>query len=368
MPVAPVPLAMAPSQIPIKANIGIAGTPNYHHPAAVAPAPAQSPAHFQMQHFVPRQAPAPSPHQGQLHLQPQPQQMPMHVPHPGMPQMQPSPHYAPHAYPQQYGAQPQAPPLLHYQTPTHLAPTFDQHHRPVHPAPPNMTPSRPPMAPTPSIATLPHANAHAGHVYNVPRAPEVYTLAENVDAAIPKEVREQFQRDENGRVLFFTAPPLERPSNRVAEQYAGLGHSVKHLASIKELREERARKRKERDEALAREHEANKKQALSTEADAQQRQAEAQQKTQAETLEALLRGWAADMDRGTKQIYEDLGPGWKEMMAQSRAENKGKTDEEIRVKNLQWLYDDSFKRGEITAEGKKQLEDCFIHRKHLDDN
>lgn len=279
--------------------------------------------------------------------------------------MQPSPHYAPHAYPQQYGTQPQAPLPIHYQTPNHLAPTFDQHHRPVHPAPPAMTPSRPPMAPTPSIATLPHANAHAGHVYNVPRAPEVYTLAENVDAAIPKEVREQFQRDENGRILFFTAPPLERPHSRVAEQYTGLGHSIKHLASIKELREERARKRKERDEALAQEQEANKKQATSPDADAE-RLVESAQQTEAQLLEKVLLGWAAEMDRGTKQLEEELGPGWKEMMQQSREENKGKTEEEIRVKNLQWLYDDSLRRGEITAEKKKQLEDCFIHRKHLD--
>lgn len=221
------------------------------------------------------------------------------------------------------------------------------------------------MAPAPSIATIPHANAQAASVYNVPRAPEVYTLAANLDAAIPDEVREQFQRDENGRVLFFTAPPLNRDTGGVAEQYAGLGHSVRHLASIKQLREERARKRKERDEALAREQAANKKQAAAVEADAARR-AESELKNQTERLEQFLLDWSAEMVRGTEQLEASLGgAGWKEMMRQSREENAGKTEAEIRAKNLQWLYDDALRRGDMTAEQKKALEDCFVHRVHL---
>ena len=281
--------------------------------------------------------------------------------------MQPGPHFAPHAYPpQQYAPQPQAqaPPPIHYQTPNHIAPAFEQHHRPVHPAPPAMPPARQPMAPAHNIAALPHANAHAGHVYNVPRAPEVYTLAENVDAAIPKEVREQFQRDENGRVLFFTAPPLGRPASRVAEPYAGLGHSVSHLASIKALREERARKRKERDEALARERDATKKQAAQAEADARRR-AESEERAQAEMMEKVLLGWSAAMDRGTKQLEESLGPDWKDAMRRARTEQAAKSEAEIRDQNLKWFYDESLRRGEISAEEKKLLEDCFLRREHL---
>ena len=373
--VAPVPLAIAPSQIPIKGNIGMPGTPAGYHPGAVAAAPAPSPVHIQMQHFAPRPGPPPTPHQGQLHLQPQPQAVPMHVPHPGMPQMQPSPHFQPHAYPPQYGAQqPQAPPPMQYQTPNHMAPVFDQHHRPVHPAPPSMTPARQPMAPTPNIAALPHANAHTGHVYNVPRGPEVFTLAENVDAAIPKEVREQFQRDENDRVLFFTAPPLARPENRVAEQYSGLGHSVSHLASIKQLREERARKRKERDEAIAREQQeaaANKPtedgETKTEEPDAQTQQEQPnpskRKKTQAELAEELLLGWAAEMDRGTKALEDAIGiDAWREAKRQDAEARRTKTAEQLRAKNLQWFFDDCVRRGTMSEEERRKGVETFVKR------
>ena len=291
--------------------------------------------------------------------------MAMHVPqHPGMAQMQPSPHYPPQAYPPQYGVQPQmAPQPMQYQTPAHIAPAFDQHHRPVHPAPQAMTPTRQPMAPAPNMAAHPHASA--GHVYNVPRAPEVYTLADPVDAAIPAEVREQFQRDEQGRVLFFTAPPLNRPANGVAEQHAGLGHSVRHLATIGELRAERARKRKERDEALALEHEANKKLAVFRERQAHRR-AEEEQKEQADMLEKVLVAWAAEIDRGTAVIDEAMGgiENWDRLMREGKEAAKTMTKEEMRVRNLQWFVDDCVARGKMTEMERKEFEDDFIHRKH----
>ncbi|AEO60256.1 hypothetical protein MYCTH_108504 [Thermothelomyces thermophilus ATCC 42464] len=361
--VARVPLAVAPTQTPIKANVGMAGTPTYHHPAATAPPPTPPPAHFQMQHFQPRPVPQPAPHQAPVHLQQQPQ-MTMHVPqHPGMTQMQPSPHYPPQAYPPQYGVQPQmAPQQVQYQTPAHIAPAFDQHHRPVHPAPQAMTPSRqPPASPAPSMTPHPHANT--GHVYNVPRAPEVYTLADPVDAAIPADVREQFQRDEQGRVLFFTAPPLNRPANGVAEQHAGLGHSVRHLASISELRAERARKRKERDEALAREQEANKKLAASRERQAQRRQ-EDERKSQADALEKFLVAWAAEIDRGTKTINEALGDieNWNRIKHEVKEAHKNMTMEERRIKSLQWYVNWAKENGGMTEFLEKQFDD-LIHRR-----
>lgn len=215
------------------------------------------------------------------------------------------------------------------------------------------------MAPQPSITTLPHANAQPGNIYNVPRAPEVYTLAENVDAAIPKEVRDQLQCDENGRILFFTAPPLKRPDNGVAESYAGLGHSVSHLASVKQIREERRRKRKERDEALAREQDSNKRRSPSEEAD---RKEEKQAQAQAAFVEQVLRNWAAGLNKGTELLETDLGADWEKMMQQSREENQGKSEAEIWEKNLRWFYEDLAKRGEITAEKQKQWDE-FLQQK-----
>lgn len=87
-----------------------------------------------------------------------------------------------------------------------------------------------------------HPNA-----YNPPRPPEVYTLSETINDAIPRDIREDFKRDGLGRVLFFTAPPLDR-RNKLDPECAHLGHSVKYLAGRKEWLKERELKRKERDE------------------------------------------------------------------------------------------------------------------------
>ncbi|KAK4099865.1 hypothetical protein N658DRAFT_147231 [Parathielavia hyrcaniae] len=375
--VAPVPLAIAPTQLPIKANMPMAPTPTYHHHAAATPGPAPSPAHFQMQHFQPRPVPQPTPHQAPVHLQPQPPMpMPMqqHVPqHAGMAQMQPSPHFPPQAYPPQFAVQqPQqmAPQPMQYQTPAHIAPAFDQHHRPVHQAPSAMTPSRPPMAPAPSVAPAPHV--HPGQVYNVPRAPEVYTLQDPIDQAIPHEVREQFQRDDHGRVLFFTAPPLSRTARNsnsggnggggVAEQYAGLGHSVRHLASIRQLREERARKRKERDEALEREREASRKRAALKEvSERRERDVEAEREGRQEVLRQVMLAWAAEIERGTGVLDEAIGgiERWREMRRAEREAVEGLAEEEIRVRNLRWYIDWAVQNGGIKEEEKGAWEETL---------
>jgi len=111
---------------------------------------------------------------------------------------------------------------------------------------------RPAMTATPNAAPMPHAGSGA-NVYNPPRAPEVYTIAPNVNDAIPAEARELYDRDEHGRILFFTAPPVPRSGNGLAPEYAGLGHSTRHLSEFKQHAAERRRQRAERDERLAEE-------------------------------------------------------------------------------------------------------------------
>lgn len=76
---------------------------------------------------------------------------------------------------------------------------------------------------------------------NAPRPVEVFHLGDAANSAIPATVREQFQRDEYGRVLFFSSPPLDMvppASKRVC-------HSLKYLAAREERRKlivERKRK------------------------------------------------------------------------------------------------------------------------------
>jgi chromatin structure-remodeling complex subunit RSC1/2 len=66
--------------------------------------------------------------------------------------------------------------------------------------------------------------------YKAPQPVEVFVLNDHANASIPQDIREQFQRDEKGRVLFFTAPPLniEQP---LTKDGRALGHSARYLAA-----------------------------------------------------------------------------------------------------------------------------------------
>jgi len=68
-------------------------------------------------------------------------------------------------------------------------------------------------------------------------------MADHANASIPLEIREQFQRDEKGRVLFFTAPPLnvEQPLTTGGR---ALGHSARYLAAKAKKEALKASKRK----------------------------------------------------------------------------------------------------------------------------
>lgn len=102
-----------------------------------------------------------------------------------------------------------------------------------------------------------HAQANT---YNPPRPVEVYTLDDAIDARIPSDIREQFQRDEKGRVLFFTQPPLDRAHRGLSNESAGLGHSLRYLADRARGIEDRRAKRRAREEL--RKHEESKRREL----------------------------------------------------------------------------------------------------------
>lgn len=88
--------------------------------------------------------------------------------------------------------------------------------------------------PITSSATTTGSNA-----YNPPRPVEVYHLSDVANASIPISIREQFHRDEQGRILFFTAPPLDvSPVPEATKKQ--LGHSLKYLAA--KAREKREKK------------------------------------------------------------------------------------------------------------------------------
>jgi chromatin structure-remodeling complex subunit RSC1/2 len=66
--------------------------------------------------------------------------------------------------------------------------------------------------------------------YKAPQPIETYILNDAANASIPEDIRSQFQRDEKGRVLFFTAPPLNVPQP-LSKDGRALGHSARYLAA-----------------------------------------------------------------------------------------------------------------------------------------
>jgi chromatin structure-remodeling complex subunit RSC1/2 len=76
---------------------------------------------------------------------------------------------------------------------------------------------------------------------NAPRPVEVFHLSDAANAAIPEDIRQKFHCDDQGHVLFFSAPPVDY----IPPSTQKLGHSLKYLAAKEEHRskvEERKRK------------------------------------------------------------------------------------------------------------------------------
>lgn len=200
---------------------------------------------------------------------------PPKLPTPPPRQMAPTPTYTPAVTHQQH--QPQRQPSLsgvHGYTPAR-APQYASHPAPspvpqrpmsqssypatpqhAQPIPPRPTPSHQPSYPSShGIPGVPASYAPRPHVnYRDPPPVEVYTLPDAANLSIPPEVREQYQRDEFGRVLFFTAPPVG-----VDQDIATRGHSVRYLAKKARQQEMLSKKRKEREEAAAEETRSSKK-------------------------------------------------------------------------------------------------------------
>lgn len=137
------------------------------------------------------------------------------------------------------------------------------------------------------------------NVYNPPRPPEVYTLSDATDEVFSGALRGQFQRDDAGRILFFTAPPLDRAQSRISD----LGHSAKFIQGRQEWFAEREKKRKARDEASVHAH--PNKAALQEGYDPATGASVADQATDA------LGKWFQDFDKDTVKWLSEAGlEGW----------------------------------------------------------
>jgi chromatin structure-remodeling complex subunit RSC1/2 len=160
-------------------------------------------------------------------------------------------------------------------------------------------------APRPVVPlATPHASA--ANAYNPPRASEVYTLADGPNSAIPADIRAQFHHDEYGRIIFYTAPPLD--VNPVPEETRALGHSLRYLADKARSKEELENKRKARAAQL--EVEATEKMKR------MKADSEGKQTWILEQKVKALSTWGEQMEKGTDELYKQMyGENWEEMRA-----------------------------------------------------
>jgi chromatin structure-remodeling complex subunit RSC1/2 len=148
-------------------------------------------------------------------------------------------------------------------------------------------------------------------------------LPDHINAVIPEEVRKRFHRDAFGRILFFTAPPLDTQSQGKPK----LGHSLKYLA--KKARDEEAKRAKlANQDATARNDHANgtdgKKRVADEIATAE---TEVSREIDQQHLEAAMLPWLAVFDEGTNQIFKDLyGSQWQEVKNAQMAEAYGRIE------------------------------------------
>lgn len=145
----------------------------------------------------------------------------------------------------------------------------------------------------------------AGNAYNPPRPIEVYHLSDAANQAIPEDIREQFHRDEQGHVLFFTTPPLDTLAPVKPGQ--AVGHSVKYLAE-KAKRIEATQEKRKREQQIADELESARKKAKQEEGVVLAAEV---RKLTGEAMELL----GKDIEEGTKGLYREmLGERWEDGM------------------------------------------------------
>ena len=137
---------------------------------------------------------------------------------------------------------------------------------------------------------------------------EVYTLPDAANLSIPPEIRNQFQQDDAGRILFFTAPPVHLADHGTGKQgKSGIGHSVRYLAAKSRNAEEVARKRKAYEAAKSEAQATKRKLQLESETSTQEELARIKKRA----FEVLENTLASAIRDDMKSFYGDQ---WAERM------------------------------------------------------
>ncbi|KAK9388652.1 hypothetical protein V1515DRAFT_533137 [Lipomyces mesembrius] len=122
------------------------------------------------------------------------------------------------------------------------------------PTPPSMNYSyNPPMTPLGygSPGQMPPMNRPM--MYNPPPPPSTFTLPDYITDRIPPETAELYQKDDNGKLLWFSVPPVDCSQGFEAPFNGNgiVGHSIEFLAKRKEIAEKRKRRATEREQLFS---------------------------------------------------------------------------------------------------------------------
>lgn len=140
------------------------------------------------------------------------------------------------------------------------------------------------------------AAAYTNTNYQTPQPVEVWKLQDSVNSSIPPDIRSQFQCDEQGHILFFTAPPLDVTFSE--KEGPPLGHSARFLAETMRRDELLQSKRKRHvDEKI-------------TQAERTAKAAKTQQDVAAakenEDARKSFKAWEREMAGGTQEVFRYL--------------------------------------------------------------
>lgn len=224
---------------------------------------------------------------------------------------------APHANPSSYTHTPTNHSLSHLSNvslPNQHPSRYDQHSTP-----------QPPLRQSYGAAGLSTSNIGGS------KANDIWMLSEHANAAIPPEIREEFQCDEKGHVLFFTTPPVD--TTQPPKSGAPIGHTAKYLAN--KLRQKIAIREKRKAAGLPEEGEDPDSLPVSKKVKTSTLKVETSEEFHQEVItlrQKALDVWIKQMDTGTETIYKAAyGEEWKaanehqkERLAKTQADSRNK--------------------------------------------
>ncbi|KAL9006561.1 MAG: hypothetical protein Q9188_000721 [Gyalolechia gomerana] len=194
------------------------------------------------------------------------------------------------------------------------------------------------------------ATAIPGATENSVRPHEIFRLSEQANTQIPEEVRQLYQQDEHGNVLFFTAPPVDvLPPTK---EGSAVGHSARYLAE--KLRQKMALKEKRKAEGLPEDFEEPKPKKAAPAVDENLAGQINEMRDKAlrmlidqmqEGTEAIYKGvYGQDWEEGAKfeasRTAQRQAEAWKEKTALAESERKRKESETVSLMGTGIYLDD----------------------------